>query len=1071
MADYNLSPSNNFIYFTDTSGSAIYDSGGSGSNYNNNENFYFGIYPAYATGTLTIKVTSFASETSFDFLRIYSGIPPTASFNYGGLSETGFLTKIINGSPTVPITVTASNGFAYLRWNSDASVSGSGFRLEWTGSGIYTVDSSSNVPFNQYAVTFPKDATSGSYMTFEKGMLSSSATLAANKDVIISFWAKFDPVSTDGVTRNILGIGNNGGHELRVSRVASTNDLRLNFVDNVGAISSAPTATEILMGGGTFSPTAVTYIPQWHHYGIVLNKISTTGSLGIFYRDGQRFSSGSFTKTGGWSFLTSSVNTVLGSARTTGTTINTTNTWSGSLDDVFLATVITGSTAGNYDTLFSNIFNMGKWSNPITVMSSSFTSSLNPTVVFNWRFEETGSMTNTKDYGSFGNYHSASSVVNIASQNVSLTSTSSGISYTPYSSLDYQILPQPGTFNWETTNVSVYETASFATVNVLRTNGTYGAVTGNLFYSSSQGTINPKTGSAGTVTFTDGETTKQVTFNISDDLIDEVDDPIYVTFSSFITEAGTAYTGSNGTLILTIIDNETGSISFSGSSASIFENTSSYYLGVERLYGGDQAQTASITFNGTATSGSDYNIIYSGVTQSSPFNIIWADQDKATKYITASIFDNTVSASSKNIVFGIASSSISAIGPTASFQLNILDYEEGYPTLSSATYSTGESSLFINIPVNRVSGSNGPLSISYATQNGTAFSGTNYTNTNGTLNWADGNTDEQLIIIPILYDGVESPTLNFKLNLSNLSTGSYSSYPTAITSSTISIIDQEPGTFRIATSSYTVVEGQTATITVQRYSGSYGSVSVNVRTSDGTAQFGTDYTTVNQNLSFADTETSKTFNVVTINNATDVVGPLYFNAFINSVAASDGTAFKGSPVTASVFITDNESGSVRFTNSSYTGSQNSSITISVERYVAGDFAATASVYVSASSTAVAGVDYTNIFPYTLTWADQESGSKNITITTLGPWSPSRILNLYISGLTNISSGSIMSSSVLIQSNVLTQSSNQYSDYSTDFTINKYLNLSNQYTRRTEQVPFSLGTNPLIRLQQAYTSST
>jgi hypothetical protein len=53
----------------------------------------------------------------------------------------------------------------------------------------------------------------------------------------------------------------------------------------------------------------------------------------------------------------------------------------------------------------------------------------------------------------------------------------------------------------------------------------------------------------------------------------------------------------------------------------------------------------------------------------------------------------------------------------------------------------------------------------------------------------------------------------------------------------------------------------------------------------------------------------------------------------------------------------------------------------------------------------------------------------------------------------------------------TQSSQQYSNYSSDYVINKYLNLSNQYDRRTQQVPFSLGTNPLTRLQQAYSAST
>lgn len=1067
MADYNLSGSKNFIYFTDTSGSAIYDTGGPSGNHGDNENFYFGIYPAYATGTLTIKVTSFSSEINYDYLRIYNRIPPTASFNYNGASETGFLVKVLNGNPAVPITITASNGFAYLRWNSDTSVNNSGFRLEWTGSGIYTVDSSSNVPLNQYAVTFPKDATSGSYMTFEKGMLSSSSTLSADKDIIISFWGKFDPVSTDAVTRNILGIGNNGGHELRVSRVSSTNDLRLNFVDNVGAISSAPTATDILMGGGTFSSTANTYIPQWHHYGIVLNKISTTGSLGIFYRDGQRFSSGSFTKSGGWSFLTSSVDTVLASARTTGTTINTTNTWSGSLDDVFLATVITGSTASTYDTLFSNVFNMGKWSNPITTMSSSFTSSLNPTVVFNWRFEETGSLTGTKDYGSFGNYHSASSVTNITGRNVSLTSVESGISYTPYSSLEYSASApaiEPGTFNWETTNVSVYETGSFATVNMIRTSGSYGNVTASIFFSSSQGTLTPPTGS-GQVYFSASQTIAQVPFFILDDLIDEPDDPIYVTIPSFITDGGTAYTGSNGTLILTIIDNETGSISFTTGSDSVYENTSSYYVGVQRLYGGDQAQTASITFTGSAILNTNYKILYNSLEQTSPFNITWADQDNTTKYITASIFDNIGSNATKDVTFGIASSSISAIGPTASFQLNILDYEEGYASIQNPTYSIGEGDGFVNISVQRLSGSDGSLSIDYSTQDGTALSGTNYTYTNGTLTWGDGVTTNQAFQVPILYDGIQTANLNFKVNLSNLSTGSYSSYPTAITSSTVTITDQEPGTFRLSSSAYNVIEGQSVTVTVERYSGSYSTVNVNVRTDDDTAIQNVDYDPVNQNLTFSDSETLKTFTITTIENSTNITTPKFFTTYINSVNASDGTAFIGLPYIATVTIIDNESGSVRFPTFSHTGSQNSTITIPIERYNGGDFAATASVYVSSSSTAIAGVDYVNIFPYTLTWADQVSGSQNITITTLAPWNPSKTLNLYISGLTNITSGSIMSASVLIQSNTLTQSSSPLPNVSANYVTNDYANLSYQFTRRTQQVPFSLQKKGTGRLRK------
>lgn len=1084
MADYNLSNFRNYTIFTDQTGSAIYDTGGPTGSYATGENYYFEIAPSYSTGSLVITVES-ASLNTTDKIRIYNGVPTTgttASFNYTSNTTGSQLIAVISGSSGVARSFTASAGVAYVRFSGDTNGTAgaaAGFKISWTGSGFSIPDTSSGVTFNKYGVTFPVDATSGSYMTFARGMLSSSSTVAANKDIIIGFWAKQDLLPASAPEGPVLGIGTtNGGTGISVSRQSSPSptdsNFRIFYYDSSGSVSTLSLRSLDIVNGGQLN--LFSYPPQWNHYGFVIRKIGANTGQYLAYKDGVLFNSSSITKATNWGFVTSSNDIVLGSYRdfTTGLILSggvSKANWSGSLDDVFFAVANSGSVPSEYNTLFSRIYNSGSWSDPNTVISGAISASLNPIVVFNWRFEETGSLLNTKDYGYYGNYHTASATGNIANQSVRLTFTGSGVSYTPYASLAYSASVQPGTFNWETTNVSVYETASFATVNLIRTSGSYGNVTASIFYSSSQGTLTPPTGS-GQVYFSGSQTVAQVPFFILDDLIDEPDDPIYVTIPSFITDGGTAYTGSNGTLILTIIDNETGSISFTTGSDSVYENTSSYYVGVQRLYGGDQTATASISYGGDAAEFIDYTLTYNGVVQNGPFNITWADQDSTTKYITASIFDNTYEEFlPKDIIFGIYSATNASIGPTASFQLNILDYEEGYASIQSSTYSIGEGDGFVNISVQRLSGSDGPLSVDYSTQDGTALSGTNYTYTNGTLTWEDGVTTNQAFQVPILYDGIQTANLNFKVNLSNLSTGSYSSYPTAITSSTVTITDQEPGTFRLSSSAYNVIEGQSVTVTVERYSGSYSTVNVNVRTDDDTAIQNVDYNPVNQNLTFSDSETSKTFTITTIENSTNITTPKFFTTYINSVNASDGTAFIGLPYIATVTIIDNESGSVRFDASSYTGSQNSSITISVERYSGGDFAATASVYVSASSTAVAGIDYTNIFPYTLNWADQESGSKNITITTLGPWSPSRILNLYLSDLTNIASGTIMSSSILIQSNVITQSTNQYSDYATDFTINKYLNLSNQYTRRTQQVPFSLGTNPLVRLQQAYTSST
>ena len=1311
MADYTLSNFRNYTTFTDQTGSAIYDSGGPTGSYPAGDNYYFIIAPSYSTGSLIVAVES-ASFASTDKIRIYDGVPTkgtTGSFSYTGTTINSQLIGILTGTFGTPRYFTASSGRAYVRFSGDTAGTfggAAGFKLSWTGSNFYTPSFyGSTLVNNQYGVTFPADGTSGSYMTFARGKLSSSSTLDFNKDIIVGFWAKQDTLPASAPEGPVLSVGPyNGGTGFAISRAGSPtpgdNSFRIFYNDISGNISVTTLRATDIVNGGQLS--SFTYPPQWNHYGFVIRKTGVNTGEYLTYKDGVLFSTASITKAASWGYITSAYDIVLGSYRdfTTGLVLSggaSKSTWSGSLDDVFLAAATTGSAKTEYSTFFNRIYNSGNWSNPNVEITGALSASLNPVVIFNWRFEETGSMLNTIDYGAYGNLHSASTVGNIANSSVRLTFTSSGVSSTPYASLSYSgsnatitfitssdsvyentasyyigvrasvaavgqtatasistssfgataflgtdynlvyggttysssaqlpifvswpaadtstkyitasiidnttytgtsssfslfintanstnvvtgspgfftlkildyeegyaslqsssystgeasgsvtvyvdrlsgssgplsvnyfttngtalsgtnytkitgtlswvsgnitaqtiVVPitydnvqtsnlnftvnltglstgsyssyptaitsstitiadqEPGTFNWSSTTLTAYETGTLATINVNRISGTYGAVTVNISGSSSLG--QPlRTTMTGTLSFADGDNSKQFTINIQDDLIDESNDVIYYRlYPTSSTSGATSFTGSSGLLAFTLIDNETGSVTFNTGAASVYENTSSYIFNLQRLYGGDQAETASIYFTST---GASYDIIYNNSIQSSPFNVTWADQDKSTKYITASIYDNQTSGSTKLVSFSIASSSVSAIGPSSSFILSVLDYEEGIPSFNSSSYSVGEASSTVQLSVYRYSGSQGPLSVNYTTVNGTALSGTNYTKTTGTLSWADGNTSVQYINVPITYDGVQTSNLNFTVNLSGLSTGSFSNYPNSVTSSTVTITDQEPGTFKISSSSYSVIEGQSFNVTVSRYSGSFGAVTVNLTSSNGTAVSGTDYTQVNQNLSFANTETTKSFSISTIENNTDVPPPsLYFNFGISSISSAYGTSFKGIPSSAAVYIIDNETGSIKFSSNSYTGSQNSTITIPILRYSGSDFAATASV-VKVGGTAVAGVDYADIFPYTVYWADQVSGAVNVSLSTIATgWSSNTTLNLAIQNLTNIASGSIMSASILIQTSILTKSANSYSDTDSKYVIYDYANISNQFTRRIQQVPFSL----------------
>ena len=68
---------------------------------------------------------------------------------------------------------------------------------------------------------------------------------------------------------------------------------------------------------------------------------------------------------------------------------------------------------------------------------------------------------------------------------------------------------------------------------------------------------------------------------------------------------------------------------------------------------------------------------------------------------------------------------------------------------SSATYSVNENGGSVTITVTRTGGSNGAVGVSYATSNGTAAAGSDYTSTSGTLSWANGDTSNKTFSVPI----------------------------------------------------------------------------------------------------------------------------------------------------------------------------------------------------------------------------------------------------------------------------------------------------------------------------------
>ncbi|MFO0966215.1 MAG: Calx-beta domain-containing protein [Gemmataceae bacterium] len=229
--------------------------------------------------------------------------------------------------------------------------------------------------------------------------------------------------------------------------------------------------------------------------------------------------------------------------------------------------------------------------------------------------------------------------------------------------------------------------------------------------------------------------------------------------------------------------------------------------------------------------------------------------------------------------------------------------QPGALQFSSATYSVNENGGATTITVTRSGGSDGSVAVNYATSNGTAAAGSDYTASSGTLTFAAGETSKTFTV-PITNDALVEGAETINLTLSGPTGGAtLGGQATATLTIQDDDVAPQPGALRFSASAFSVDEGQaTATITVTRTGGSDGSVSVNYATSNGSATAGSDYTGASGTLTFAAGQTSKTFTVPILND-TAVEGAETVNL---TLSGPTGGATLGSPAAATLTIVDND---------------------------------------------------------------------------------------------------------------------------------------------------------------------
>ncbi len=119
----------------------------------------------------------------------------------------------------------------------------------------------------------------------------------------------------------------------------------------------------------------------------------------------------------------------------------------------------------------------------------------------------------------------------------------------------------------------------------------------------------------------------------------------------------------------------------------------------------------------------------------------------------------------------------------------------GTLTFLPTFYSVAEGAGSVTLKVGRHAGSTGAISVNYATVPSTATAGADYTTTSGTLNWANGDSADKTIVVPILQDALLEGNEFFAVGLGGATGGATISVAGA--AATVRITDDEPDTFPI----------------------------------------------------------------------------------------------------------------------------------------------------------------------------------------------------------------------------------------------------------------------------------
>ncbi len=213
---------------------------------------------------------------------------------------------------------------------------------------------------------------------------------------------------------------------------------------------------------------------------------------------------------------------------------------------------------------------------------------------------------------------------------------------------------------------------------------------------------------------------------------------------------------------------DVGTIGLLYDSATYDETNATISVGVGRFAGSKDAVSVDYNLQAqSAAAGEDYT--------NTSGTINWAAGESGVKYVDIQLLDDPAEEDVEIFNLNLTNPQGGATLTNSSFTVSIKasdGAQNGQINLGTTSSSVNEANTTVSINVARINGSDGEISIDFATQDGSAIAGSDYTATSGTLTWADGDAADKTINVSILDDSAQESSENFTVVLTNPTGGS-----------------------------------------------------------------------------------------------------------------------------------------------------------------------------------------------------------------------------------------------------------------------------------------------------------